>query len=418
LKTTLLANGPSAFNTFVSQLTYLGILTRPSRSFFTYMLHSIGNCCVLVSINALILDRHYLHTIIEQTLPDLGAPTQACDTVGGTRFFCDVYQKVGFEQDFMDLNITIECYLDTTTGFDFRRASGCTCTTLLTPSNASRLPKTCPCYVCPMGFGSSSVSIDCSYLIPNATDTTNTTNATASSTVPSSVPSFSPTPGGAAAAATSAPAAVPTASSGSPTSMAPVVGGGQAIPIAPTLGPAGSGAPVASVGSVAPVAAVGTGAPSAAGSGAGAVPQMQRNRHLQGGSTGAPSTAAPLVNGTTDSANTTANVTVLPDPYIFDTCVSVDCGGNCNGTCSLGCDDPTASTLCDFCEGAAGSPTPVPSGSDGAGTGTGGGGTGNVPTIGSKSGAAAPTVGGIQTLVMLGWVAVGAAVIMTEGGGL
>jgi hypothetical protein len=327
--------------------------------------------------------------------------------VGGTRFFCDVYQKVGFEQDFMDLNITIECYLDTTTGFDFRRASGCTCTTLLTPSNASRLPKTCPCYVCPIGFGSSSVSIDCSYLIPNATDATNATNATATaSTVPSSVPSFSP------AAATSAPAAaaaaVPTASSGSPTSAAPVVGGGQAIPIAPTLNPAGSGAPVtAAAGSP-------TGAPSSAGSGA--VPQMQR-RHLQGGSTDAPSPAASLVNGTANTTNTTtANVTVLPDPYIFDTCVSVDCGGNCNGTCSLGCDDPTASTLCDFCEGAAGSPTPVPTGSDGSGSGTSGSGGTDVPTIGSKSGAVALTVGGIRTLVILGWVAAGAAAIMTEGG--
>jgi hypothetical protein len=346
----------------------------------------------------------WVYVVHEQTLPDLGAPTQACDTVGGTRFFCDVYQKVGFEQNFMDLNITIECYLDTTTEFDFRRASGCTCTTLLTPSNASRLPKTCPCYVCPIGFGSSSVSIDCSYLIPNATDD-NTTNANASSTVPSSVPSFSPTPGGGAAATTSAPAAMPTASSGSPTSAAPAVGGGQAIPIAPTLNPA--------VGSGAPVASVGTGAPSAAGSGSGAVPQMQRNRHLQGGSTGAPS---PLINGTANT--TTANETVLPDPYIFDTCVSVDCGGNCNGTCSLGCDDPTASTLCDFCEGAAGSPTPVPSGSDGTGTGSGAGGTDNVPTIGSKSGAAAPTGRGFKTLVILGWVAAGAAVIMTEGGGM
>ena len=38
---------------------------------------------------------------------------------------------------------------------------------------------------------------------------------------------------------------------------------------------------------------------------------------------------------------------VIPDPYIFDTCVSIDCGGNCNGTCSVGCDE--SGPECEFC---------------------------------------------------------------------
>lgn len=352
---------------------------------FAILLYEVVTHYVLACFS---LDDHAANR--QQNLPDLGAPTQACDTVGGSRFFCDVYQKVGYETDFMDLNISIECYLGTTTGWDFRRASGCTCTTLLTPSNASRLPKTCPCYVCPIGFGSSSVSIDCSYLIPNATTTDADDNATAASTEPSSVPSFSP--GGGGAAATTAPAA------SSVSSAAPVAGGGQGIPLEPTLDPAASGSPVGTT--TAPSTAVPVPVPT----------QLQR-RNLQA-STGAPTPAAtPLVNGTLGSNNATANETALPDPYIFDTCVSVDCGGNCNGSCSLGCDDPTASTLCDFCEGAEGSPTPGPTGAGGGGGG-GADGIENVPTIGSTSGA--PTIG--VAALGLGWAAAAMMVRMLAEG--
>jgi hypothetical protein len=44
------------------------------------------------------------------------------------------------------------------------------------------------------------------------------------------------------------------------------------------------------------------------------------------------------------------NDTTAPpnDPYIFDTCTSVDCSGACNGTCALNCD--TSGAACSYCE--------------------------------------------------------------------
>jgi hypothetical protein len=58
--------------------------------------------------------------------------------------------------------------------------------------------------------------------------------------------------------------------------------------------------------------------------------------------------------------STTSNVTA--DPYIFNTCTSVDCSGACNGTCSLTCDD--SATACPFCENFIGNqPTMAPTGS-------------------------------------------------------
>jgi hypothetical protein len=40
------------------------------------------------------------------------------------------------------------------------------------------------------------------------------------------------------------------------------------------------------------------------------------------------------------------------DPYIFDTCTSVDCSGACNGTCALNCD--ASGVACSFCANAPG----------------------------------------------------------------
>jgi hypothetical protein len=36
------------------------------------------------------------------------------------------------------------------------------------------------------------------------------------------------------------------------------------------------------------------------------------------------------------------------DPFIFDTCTSVDCSGACNGTCALNCDE--SGPACSYCE--------------------------------------------------------------------
>jgi hypothetical protein len=77
-----------------------------------------------------------------------------------------------------------------------------------------------------------------------------------------------------------------------------------------------------------------------------------------------------MTNNTMDDDD---NMT-LPDPYIFATCVTVDCGGNCNGTCSLGCD--VSGEQCAFCEGGAGQPTMSPTG----------GGDGSIEELSSGSG--------------------------------
>jgi hypothetical protein len=299
--------------------------------------------------------------LLLQTLPDLGQATQNCDALGGSRFFCDVHQKVGFETDYMNLNISIECFLDTTTGFDFRRASGCTCETLLTPSDPNRLPKVCPCSVCPLNFGSSSVSIDCSYLIANATNTTS--NAT-ETPVPASTSSPSPA-GGGTGISSPAPSLAPAAAGGS-VSLAPAT----TVAPAPAASSGGTGMPAG-----APTMMTGSPAirplPTAtATAGTTRAPPLSRGRVLQDSGTG----------NATSSTNSSAGG--VPDPYIFDTCVSVDCAANCNGTCSLGCDSLTASSLCSFCEGAEGSPTPGPTGPAGGG---GGGGGAGPPTIGKVS---------------------------------
>jgi len=218
------------------------------------------------------------------TVPDLIGLTSDCNTVGGTQFECDMHQRIGTLDDYMDMNFTVGCLFDVTTGFDFRRVGGCYCSVLLTPSNTSRLPKTCPCFTCPRGFGASSVSIDCTNLIP---------------TEP---PTVSPAPEDEETAA--------------PSSSVPIAASGE--------------------------------------------------RNLQ--SSEAPCVPDPFqgiecpeeataTNGTSTAAPSMAPTSQVPDPYIFATCTSVDCGGNCNGTCSLGCDE--AGFACEFCEA---SPTAAPTG--------------------------------------------------------
>jgi len=168
-------------------------------------------------------------------VPDLLAPLRTCK--GGTsENTCDLFQRVGFEDDYIDLNITVFFPNIPGNGFDFRPLGDRSyCVVRVTPSNTSRVPKDCACNVCPDGFGASSFSIDCSEHIRNGTE---------------------------------APTSAPTVPN----------------PFGPSEGTA------------------------------------------------------------------TALETDLPDPFIWSTCTSIDCGGNCNGTCSLGCQKlGSAQDLCDFC---------------------------------------------------------------------
>ena len=93
------------------------------------------------------------------TLDSLNATTDTCKVVGaGIR--CDIQTVVKGGGDKVDLRIQVDCPLDSQIAFDFRRASGCQCGAAVKHSDGKE--KFCPCIVCPLGFGNSPISIDCS----------------------------------------------------------------------------------------------------------------------------------------------------------------------------------------------------------------------------------------------------------------
>lgn len=312
----------------------------------------------------------FVYTYSGGPTSDLVAPTQTCRNIGGLSFQCDLHQRVGDPTNYMDVNITVECKLDTTTGQDYRRATGCQCWALLASSDPERPSKECPCYTCPRGFGQSSISIDCTHLIDDDNST--------SSPSPTPVNETTDTPVSAPTGITTAPAttgvsgtvtiaqATPTATSASPT-LAPTVTGtvGQGTPTAPVGAPTIAPTTTGTVGQGTPTTPVGTTtiAPTPTGTivQATATPSSARQ-------TSTPSIAPVATQTLSPSSAPTGNVT-KPDPYIFATCTSVDCQGNCNGTCSLGCD--AAGSVCPFCQARTPQPTGTPDTTSGSAALTG-----------------------------------------------
>jgi hypothetical protein len=94
-------------------------------------------------------------------IPTIRFPTQLCDLVGGgSRFGCVINETVGTSTvDAVVVRSYVECDLDVTSAFDYRRAPGCTCTATLTPSGSNR-PKTCDCAVCRIGYGDQSTAVN------------------------------------------------------------------------------------------------------------------------------------------------------------------------------------------------------------------------------------------------------------------
>jgi len=240
-------------------------------------------------------------------LPDIIANGNECQTLGGLQFMCSLYTSIPSSQYSVDVNTTIICDLGQTQ-FDFRRANGCSCSALITPTDPTKFAKICPCYVCPIGFGSSSVSIDCvNYVLP--------TNGTMTPTM---------APGGGGTGGNSSVAV------GTNTSIA------DTVTLQQVNGSTGTFVPVVSSNS--------TASPSG-GSGL-----------IQTSPPGSGATMPPSSGNMTHN-NNNSNY----DPFIFADCSSIDCAANCNGTCSLGCGKGAGPT-CPFCAGAAGSPTPAPTG--------------------------------------------------------
>ncbi|GKY90654.1 hypothetical protein MPSEU_000038800 [Mayamaea pseudoterrestris] len=276
------------------------------------------------------------------TLPDLIAPSSDCYTQGGLEFACLIHQRVGTPEDYVDLNATVVCELGVAQ-FDFRRANGCSCSVLITPSNTSKIPKNCPCTVCPIDFGSSSLSLDCSRYLPSEAPSMAPSSegdiGTADQTMP---PSTAETTMAPSISMTMAPTSTsmtqpPTTGSMTQTPTAATDGAltNETVSAA-TAGPTPAGTVISPFLTTAPTA----------------LETVAMRRWLQDEAN------ATIMTNTT-------NETAVPDPFIFATCVTIDCGGNCNGTCSLGCD--YSGEQCAFCEGGAGKPTASPTG---AGDGT------------------------------------------------
>lgn len=262
------------------------------------------------------------------TLPDLIAPESSCSTLGGLQFLCDIHQRVGTPEDYVDLNATVACDLGVA-GFDFRRAGNCGCTVLVTPSNTSKVPKTCNCFVCPVGFGSSAISMDCS----NNLESEGPSMAPSTSEEDTGGLTNSPTPTPSLASTTVMPTAM-TTSGAIQTEQPTMATTSSTIQTEPPIDTSTAG-----VASLAPTPANSVVSPFLTNAPTALQTTAARNRYLQEG----------------EDTNAT------PDPFIFATCVSIDCGGNCNGTCSVSCEQ--SGPQCAFCEGGEGRPTQAPTGS-------------------------------------------------------
>jgi hypothetical protein len=111
------------------------------------------------------LENDYGHRITQVldtgNRPDLNQTANTCNAAGA-RLVCGINSRISSRDDtYTDLAITVNCLLDSQIAFDFRRAKGCTCGAQAVPSDTGVM-KECPCVVCPDGYGSSPVSIDCS----------------------------------------------------------------------------------------------------------------------------------------------------------------------------------------------------------------------------------------------------------------
>ena len=79
----------------------------------------------------------------------------------GPEYVCNIQSQISADDGTAaNVQVQVYCPLDSQIAFDFRRAPGCSCGARVTHSSGST--KDCPCIVCPFGFGTSPISIDCS----------------------------------------------------------------------------------------------------------------------------------------------------------------------------------------------------------------------------------------------------------------
>jgi len=104
----------------------------------------------------------FIQTSVVGNTLDLLAAEDIC-RIQPPRFVCEDTARLESEDStFSNITIGFSCLLNSFNVFlDYRRSQGCGCVAYLVPSDPNKLTKTCPCSVCPAGFGNSPISIDC-----------------------------------------------------------------------------------------------------------------------------------------------------------------------------------------------------------------------------------------------------------------
>ena len=93
-------------------------------------------------------------------LASINQTAETCSTTA-SRIICDVASVVSAsDETAVNLDLRVECDLDSQIAADFRRAANCACGVAVTDV-ATGEAKNCQCQVCPFGFGDSPVSIEC-----------------------------------------------------------------------------------------------------------------------------------------------------------------------------------------------------------------------------------------------------------------
>jgi hypothetical protein len=106
-------------------------------------------------------EMRFLQSTTNVNTPDLAAANDIC-SVQAPNFICEDTIRIDADDlSFTDVKLTFGCQLDSGAAFDYRRGQNCACQADITHSDTDRPSKSCPCSICPAGFGESPIAIDC-----------------------------------------------------------------------------------------------------------------------------------------------------------------------------------------------------------------------------------------------------------------
>ena len=82
----------------------------------------------------------------------------------GSRFLCNIQTEVRTDQgESAVIRASLDCLFSSESVVDFRRASDCRCGAQIFKDGSETPSASCPCTLCPTGFGNSPVNVDCDY---------------------------------------------------------------------------------------------------------------------------------------------------------------------------------------------------------------------------------------------------------------